>query len=140
MAKTTNFELVSPQRLLLSEAVEMVVIPGADGDLGVMEGHAPVLLTMRAGTICVFAQKQVTKRVFVAGGFAEVMPSRCTVLAEQAVDLETLDADALRQEIRALDEKIKRGEALDEAIPVTEAKQLAETKLHALLSPVYSSA
>ena len=59
-----------------------------------------------------FRAKASDQKVFVAGGFAEVMPSRCTVLAEQAVDLETLDADALRQEIRALDEKIKRGERL----------------------------
>ena len=76
-AKTT-FELVSPERLLISQAVEMVVLPGAEGDFGALPEHAPTVAALRPGVISVFENNQVIERVFVAGGFAEVTPERCT--------------------------------------------------------------
>jgi F-type H+-transporting ATPase subunit epsilon len=91
MADRIQFELVSPERLLLSQAVEMVVLPGAEGDFGALPEHAPTVAALRPGVISVFENNQVIERVFVAGGFAEVTPERCTVLAERAMPVAELD-------------------------------------------------
>ena len=84
MADTFQFELVSPARLVLSEAVEEVVVPGADGDFGVLPGHAPFMSTIRPGFIVVKRQSG-TERIFVRGGFADTNPNGLTILAEEAV-------------------------------------------------------
>ena len=83
-------EIVSPEKLLLSRPVEMVVIPASEGDMGVLEGHTPMIVMLRGGTISLYADEQVTDRLFVAGGFAEVTPERCTVLANEAVPVAEL--------------------------------------------------
>ena len=77
-----TFDLVSPEKLLLSEDVEMVVVPGAEGDFGVLIGHAPLISALRPGVIDTYIGTKVDKRIFVAGGFAEVTGKRCTILAE----------------------------------------------------------
>ena len=76
---TFHFELVSPEKLLLSKAVEMVVVPGMEGDFGVLPRHAPLLSTIRPGIIRVYEGGQVVEQIFVAGGFVEVTGQRCTV-------------------------------------------------------------
>jgi F-type H+-transporting ATPase subunit epsilon len=91
MADTVQFELVSPEKLMLSAPVEMVVVPGKEGDFGVLPGHSPMMSTIRMGVIATYAGGNVDKRIFVAGGFAEVTPERCTVLAEEAVALDEID-------------------------------------------------
>lgn len=91
MADTVEFELVAPERLVLSAPVEMVVVPGREGDFGVLPGHAPMISTVRMGVIATYAGGNIDKRIFVAGGFAEVTPERCTVLAEEAVALDEID-------------------------------------------------
>jgi len=83
-------EIVSPEKLLLSRRVDMVVIPGSEGDMGVLEGHTPMIVLLRGGVIALYENEQVTDRLFVAGGFAEVTPERCTVLANEAVPLAEL--------------------------------------------------
>jgi len=103
MADPISFELVSPEKLLLSEDVEMVVVPGAEGDFGVLIGHAPLISALRPGVINTYAGTNVEKRIFVAGGFAEVTGERCTVLAEEAIPVEELDragADARMADAR----------------------------------------
>ncbi len=97
MADTIEFELVAPERLVLSAPVEMVVVPGREGDFGVLPGHAPMISSVRMGVIATYAGGAIDKRIFVAGGFAEVTPERCTVLAEEAVALE----DVVRAEVDA---------------------------------------
>ena len=84
-------EIVSPEKLLLSRSVEMVVIPALEGDMGVLAGHTPMIVTLRGGTIDLYEGDRVTDRLFVAGGFAEVTSSRCTVLADEAVPVGELD-------------------------------------------------
>ena len=85
MAGTVEFELVSPERLLLSEQVAMVVVPGEEGNFGVLPGHAPLISTVRPGVIDVYASRaEVSSRIFIAGGFAEVTATSLSVLAEQA--------------------------------------------------------
>ncbi len=78
-------EIVSPERLLLSRPVDMVVLPASEGDMGVLVGHAPMIVTLRGGTISLYENNVVTDRLYVAGGFAEVTPERCTILATEVV-------------------------------------------------------
>ena len=87
MADKVEFELVSPERLLVSEGADMVVVPGEEGDFGVLPGHALFLSGVRPGTIEVYNGETISDRIFVAGGFAEVTGEGCTVLAEEAVNL-----------------------------------------------------
>ena len=93
MADKLQFELVSPEKLLLSEAVAMVVVPGGEGNFGVLPGHSLLISTVRPGVIDVYADEQtaITERIFVSGGFAEVTPERCTVLADEALPIASLD-------------------------------------------------
>ncbi len=98
MAATFAFEIVSPERLMLSRAVEMAVIPAAEGEMGVLPGHAPMILSLSGGVISVHEGGQVTDRLFVMGGFAEVTATRVTVLAEDAVPVsEITKADSARR-------------------------------------------
>lgn len=98
----TSVEIVSPEKLLLSRAVDMVVIPAAEGDMGVLEGHSPMIVTLRGGTIDLYEGDKVTERLFVDGGFAEVTPERCTVLANQAVPVgELVKSDAEKALVEA---------------------------------------
>jgi F-type H+-transporting ATPase subunit epsilon len=85
-----DLEIVSPERLLLSRPVDMVVIPAAEGELGVLERHAPMIVLLRGGTVRLYQGNQVTDRLFVSGGFAEITPERVTVLADEATPLNAL--------------------------------------------------
>ena len=94
MAATTLFELVSPERLFFSQAVEMVVVQGSEGDFGALPGHMPKLATVRPGVIVIFEDGKAKERIFVAGGFAEVTEETCTVLAEEAALVSDLQVQA----------------------------------------------
>ncbi len=92
-----DLEIVTPGKLLHSATADMVVVPGGEGDFGVLPGHAPMLSTVRAGTIDVYDGDKVSAQIFVEGGFAEVTDERCTVLAEEAMmvaDIDKAAADA----------------------------------------------
>ena len=91
MADTIQFDLVSPERLVASEPVEMVVVPGGEGDLGVLPGHSLLIGTVRPGVIDIHEGGKVKAQIFVAGGFVEVNPETCTVLAEEAVPVGEID-------------------------------------------------
>ena len=94
----THLEIVSPEKLLLSRAVDMAVIPASEGDMGVLEGHSPMIVMLRGGTIDLYEADRVVDRLFVDGGFAEVTPERCTVLANHAIPLaEVNKVDAERR-------------------------------------------
>jgi F-type H+-transporting ATPase subunit epsilon len=103
MADRIQFELVSPERLLLSEMVEMVVIPGSEGNFGVLPGHAPLVSTIRPGMIEIYEGRTSVKRLFVAGGIAEVTPERCTVLADAAMPPEALDRATIEIELQTVE-------------------------------------
>ncbi|HLT76665.1 MAG TPA: F0F1 ATP synthase subunit epsilon [Ferrovibrio sp.] len=100
MAETVKFELVSPEKLLLSLDAEMVVVPGEAGDFGVLPGHSPLISTIRNGVIEVTVNGQVSERIFVAGGFAEVANDKLTVLAEEAVPVNKLDRAKVEQQLK----------------------------------------
>ena len=90
-------ELVMPERELLATEADMVVVPGTEGDFGVLPGHAPLISTVRPGVLEVYQGDKVEQRFFVAGGFAEVTPERCTVLADEADAVRRGDARAARR-------------------------------------------
>ena len=96
-----EFELVSPERLLMSEPVEMVVVPGTEGDFGVLPGHSLLIAAVRPGVIDIHEGGRVTESIFVSGGFAEVSPERCTVLAEEAVLVADIDKDEANKRLEA---------------------------------------
>lgn len=95
-----GFELVSPERLLVSEDVELVVVPGSEGDFGVLPRHTPMVSTVRPGVIRTYEKGQVKERIFVAGGFAEVTPARCTVLADQAMPVADIDRAEVERRLK----------------------------------------
>jgi F-type H+-transporting ATPase subunit epsilon len=97
---TFQLELVSPEKLLLSRAVEMATLPAAEGEMGVLPGHSPMIVALRGGVITVKENGQVTERLFVAGGFAEVTPERCTVLADEATPVAELSRAAAEARLR----------------------------------------
>jgi len=100
MAGTFKFELVSPERVLLSIDADQVVVPGSDGEFAVLAGHAPVIATLRPGVLDVTAGG-AKRRLFVKSGFAEVDPSRLTVLAEKAYDVDEMSASTIAEELKA---------------------------------------
>ncbi|MBP5859001.1 F0F1 ATP synthase subunit epsilon [Marivibrio halodurans] len=137
MADKIGFDVVSPERLLLSEDVDMVVIPAEEGDMGVMAGHAPVIANVRPGTIAVFSGNSVQKRYFVAGGFLEVTGERCTVLAEQATPIEDIDISATQSQIKDLSEDVSHAKDEREKEAAEADLALARAKLQAAESPAY---
>ena len=98
-----QFELVTPERLILSREVEMVVVPGSEGNFGVLPGHAPFISTIRPGTVDIYEGRVISERIFVVGGLAEVTPERCTVLADEAMPPESLDRAALDAELTEIE-------------------------------------
>lgn len=135
MAATFELELVSPEKLLLSRPVEMAVIPAAEGEMGVLPGHAPMIVALRGGIIRVTEGGQVTDRLFVPGGFAEITPARVTVLADEAVPVALLsraaaagrvrDAEAAYQAATA-EAPEKREAAFDRLLAMRAMEQAAE--------------
>ncbi len=119
MAGTFKFELVSPERILLSVDADQVVVPGADGDFAVLAGHAPVIATLRPGVLDVTAGGS-KRRLFVKAGFAEVDPSRLTVLAQKAYDVEDMTPAVLADELKTAEAELAA--AKDDA-----AKMMADT-------------
>ena len=106
MAEEFSFELVSPEKLLLAEEVDMVVVPGAEGDFGVLIGHAPLISSLRPGVIDTYNGGKVADRIFVAGGFAEVTGERCTVLAEEAIPVKDIDSASAEERLKVAKEAI----------------------------------
>lgn len=131
MADKVQFELVSPERLLVSEAVDMVVVPGSEGDFGVLPGHAPFISAVRPGVIEVYEGNTVTERIFVAGGFAEVSNDRCTVLAEDAAQLTDVNRAEVEGDLRRLNEELAAARDDAERAAVATKIEIAEAKLAA---------
>jgi F-type H+-transporting ATPase subunit epsilon len=108
-----QFELVAPERLLASAPVDMVVVPGAAGDFGVLPEHSLLMSLLRPGVIETYEGDRVKERIFVGGGFAEVNERGCTVLAEEALPVEDLDLGAARQRLSHAQDELR--EAKDDA-------------------------
>lgn len=132
MGDVIQFELVSPEEKLVSEAVYMAEIPGDDGAFGVLPGHSSLVSSLRAGVVRLHkTQGGETRDIFIAGGFADVTPESCTVLAEEAVNVADLNKESLEQYLSDLNEDLNMAaEAVDKArvqkkIALTKAKLAA---------------
>ncbi|KAA0077929.1 F0F1 ATP synthase subunit epsilon [Tardiphaga sp. P9-11] len=114
---TFHFDLVSPEKLAFTGEVDQVDIPGTEGDLGVMAGHAPMVAALRPGIMTITSGGS-TQKIIVLGGLAEVSDKGLTVLADVATSLQDLDREAFASDIAAMEEKLaeKEGSALDRAI------------------------
>ncbi len=117
---TFTFELVSPEQQLFSGEVTQVVVPGAEGEFGVLANHAPFVSSIRAGILTIHGDG-APKRLYVRGGFAEVSSGTLTVLAEHAVPVENLDAAQIDKEIKAAEEDLADAKS-DEARTKASAK------------------
>lgn len=127
MADSFKFELVSPERLLLSEEVTAVVAPGSEGYMTIMAHHAPLMATLKPGVVHATLASGGTKRIFIQGGFADINADGFTLLAEQASAVEDMNAADLDQQIKDMREDIADAET-------PEAKSRAEHKLADLLN------
>ena len=127
---TISFDLVSPANLIFNDEVGMVIVPGKDGDLGILPGHSKVMSSLRPGRVMVYGEgKNLLKSFFVSGGFAEINPEKCIVLAESVNELSTLEKPAIEKEIQALE-----GQETDKA---KEQIIIAKEKINALDSNFY---
>src|SRR5262245_42480744 len=132
MADTFKFELVTPERMALSEDVAQVVVPGGEGECTVLPGHAPVISALRPGVIEVALPDDAGKtRIFVKGGFAEVDAGHLTVLAERALPIEDMDAATIAAELETAEAELAA--ASDDAARLAAAS--AVERLRALALP-----
>jgi F-type H+-transporting ATPase subunit epsilon len=126
MVDTLQFELVSPERLLLSEPVEMVVVPGTDGYFGVLPKHAPVMSTLRPGVIDVYRAGAIARQFFVAGGFAEVNSTGVTVLVDEALPVAEITKAKADERRAAAQERVEKATSDDEKRKAGLALKVAE--------------
>ena len=128
---TISFDLVSPENLIFNDEVGMVIVPGKDGDLGVLPGHSKVMSSLRPGRVMVYGEgKNLLKAFFVSGGFAEVNPEKCIVLAESVDEINTLEKSAIAKLVQEL-------EGQDNQV-AHEQLVIAKAKLDALESSYYN--
>jgi F-type H+-transporting ATPase subunit epsilon len=102
---TLHFEFVSPERVLFSGEVDQVDLPGAEGDMGILPLHAPLVTALRPGIVTIFNQGQ-RQPIVVVGGFAEMSPAGLTILADSAVAREDFDMTVLASEIKDAEEDV----------------------------------
>ena len=127
---TISFDLVSPEQLLFNDEAGMIIVPGKDGDIGVLPRHSKVLSSLRPGRVMVYGEnKNLLKSFFVAGGFVEINPEKCIVLAEGVNEMSDLDKSSIQQQIQELESG-----ASDSA---KEELAIAQSKITALDSTYY---
>ena len=118
---TISFDLVSPENLIFNDEVGMIIVPGKDGDFGVLPGHSKVMSSLRPGRVMVYGEdKNLLKAFFVSGGFAEVNPEKCIVLAESVDELHSLEKSAIEKEIQDLESQ--DSENAEEQLSIVKAK------------------
>lgn len=111
MADSFKFELVSPERLLVSADVSQVIIPGTEGEMTVMVDHAPVMTTIKPGVVTVTREDGTTDGYVVFGGFADILPTGCTLLAESALHVDEANREIIRERIEAAEKAMQEAES-----------------------------
>ncbi len=128
---TISFDLVSPEHLIFNEEVGMIIVPGKDGDFGVLPGHSKLMSSLRPGRIMIYSEdKNLLKSFFVSGGFAEVNPEKCIILAESVDDISVLDKSIIQKSIEDL-EKLDDSKSKEQLL-------IANAKLDAVNSNIYN--
>ena len=127
---TISFDLVAPEKLLFNEKVGMIIVPGKDGDIGVLPGHSKILSSLRPGRVMVYGEdKNLLRSFFVTGGFVEINPEKCIVLAEEVSDMSSLDKLNIENEMQELEDQDNNESNLKLSI--------AKSKIEALNSSHY---
>ena len=127
---TISFDLVSPENLIFNDEVGMIIVPGKDGDFGVLPGHSKVMSSLRPGRVMVYGEgKKLLKAFFVSGGFAEVNPEKCIVLPESVDEINELEKATIEKEIQELEGQ--------ESDTTKEQLSIAKAKIDALSSDFY---
>ena len=128
---TISFDLVSPENLIFNEEVGMIIVPGKDGDFGVLPGHSKLMSSLRPGRIMIYSEdKNLLKSFFVSGGFAEVNSEKCIILAESVDDMSVLDKSIIQNSIQDL-EKLDDSKSKEQLL-------IANAKLDAMNSISYN--
>ncbi|HOO82444.1 MAG TPA: ATP synthase F1 subunit epsilon [Alphaproteobacteria bacterium] len=133
MENNIQFELVSPEEKLVSQPVHMAVIPGDEGEFGVLAGHASLVASLRPGVVELYEQAGgEARKIFIAGGFADVSAEQCTVLAEEAVLVSDLDQTKIEQKIADLNEDLGIAEEAADKARIEKRLVLLKAKLSAV--------
>ena len=132
--ETFSFILVTPEKILFQKEVSMVVIPGLEGDIGVLFNHAPLLTVLRPGVVRIYEDSDVPLRIFVDGGFSEITPQKCTALVTEGTSLEALDKSILEMEIQNLLEDLEESKTRKGQEKVGETLDIARAKLIEVLT------
>ena len=131
--QTFNFELVSPEQKLISEQAYQVTIPGEEGDVGVRAGHMALVMTVRPGVVEVIRTEDGTKeKIFIAGGFADISQTNCTVLAEEAVPVVNLNAEKLTAELHNVTEHLALADSEVEKFSLNRKLEIVTAMLDAV--------
>lgn len=125
MNNKINFDFVSPEASIVSSEVDMVLIPGVDGDAGILPDHAPFMTTLRQGIVEVTFEQGNVKKYLVEGGFADITQDKMTILAETSLNLSDTDSKVLKSELDIINEKLASAEE-DEKVLLDERKSLIE--------------
>jgi|TARA_Y100001949_G_scaffold95429_1_gene80579 F-type H+-transporting ATPase subunit epsilon len=130
MESTISFDLVSPEQLVFNDKAGMIIVPGKEGDIGVLPGHSKLLSSLRAGRVMVYGEdKHLLQSFFVSGGFVEINPEKCIVLAEEVEEMSALVKGTIEQQVRELENETSDDSKLQYLI--------AKSKIEALNSPHY---
>ena len=131
MESTIAFDLVTPEQLLFNDTVGMIIVPGKDGDIGVLPGHSKLLSSLRSGRVMIYGEdKQLLKSFFLSGGFVEVKPEKCIVLAEEIFEMSSLDKNALEKQIQELESETNN--------KLKQQYLIAKSKVEAIKSTYYN--
>ena len=130
MEKVILFDLVSPEQLVFNDKVGMTIIPGRDGDIGVLPGHSKLLSSLRSGRVMIYGKdKQLLKSFFLSGGFVEINPEKCIVLTDEVSEMSKLDKSTIEKQMQELQ---------NETSEESKQKYLnAKSKIEALTSTYY---
>jgi F-type H+-transporting ATPase subunit epsilon len=130
MESTISFDLVSPEQLVFNDKAGMIIVPGRDGDIGVLPGHSKLLSSLRPGRVMVYGEeKQLLNSFFVSGGFVEINPEKCIVLAEEVYEMNSLNKNEIEKQVQELENETK-----DE---LQQKYLIAKSKIEALNSSHY---
>ena len=130
MEATISFDLVSPEQLVFNDKVGMIIVPGKEGDIGVLPGHSKFLSSLRSGRVMVYGEdNQLLKSFFLSGGFVEINPEKCIILAEEVLEMSNLDKTTIEKQIQELE-----NEESDES---KKLYLIAKSKIEALESKHY---
>lgn len=129
-----HFSLVSPEKILLEREVSQVVIPGSEGNIGILPGHAPLLTLLRPGVVTIYEEDKILTRFFVDGGFCEITPEKCVALVTEGVTLASLDKETLEIEVKNLLEDLADSKTAEDRLKTDRNLNIAQAKLMEVLT------